>query len=113
LALPLGWTGTEDLAGGVGYSQFLSNLTNQTNDGSLWQLSVLTGSDAAVVRALGTVQDETAWFRTGVDPSRWEIDFVRLTVLQNMIEIDHDMSFADIGPLCGPKREFCPRCRSA
>lgn len=91
---PLGWTGVHDFSVGPSYAQFLSNLGNRVNDGSVWQLSVLTSS-GKLAGAFGSVADEYDWFapRSGLDT--WtRIDFVRLRVVRNAITINHDISSA-------------------
>jgi hypothetical protein len=65
--VPLGWTGVIDFTAGVGYTQFVGNLMNRVNDGSLWQLSVLTSS-GRLAGAFGSVADEYDWFAPRAAP---------------------------------------------
>ena len=94
LSIPLGWTGTVDFNSGTGYSEFVNRLTNGVNDGSLWQLHVLTRSDG-LATAFGKVANEYDWFAPRDRVDDWVIDAVRLRVIRNRVLLDNDIAFAE------------------
>jgi hypothetical protein len=89
--IPLGWTGTVDFNSGTGYTDFITRLTNGVNDGSLWQLQVLTRS-GRLAGAFGTVADEYDWFAPRSRIDQWIVEAVRLRVIKNHLLLNNDIA---------------------